>query len=235
MPLFVTQSFFRDPNVVSSLRKTEAGAWVPLGMSCPLERNPFITNSRKLISSAAVQYLQSNPGGMSLTSVCLCVCVCVCCRQTHSVCCCGACAVHQGFDGAVWPDLLLWDPEAFWTFSEMPSWCLPWLWWTQTGYSLFSSTHLSESKYIFQHGVSPSLCFSRCCRRRTLSSTVCLGERIERSFCFAFSSTFVLEESSVSTKTPSSPTSAPQRKSTETWSGGQHLTIFYLNTYCPTI
>lgn len=56
---------------------------------------------------------------------------------------------------------------------------------------------------------------SRCCRTRSLSTTIWLGGRRGESFCLASSSTCVLGVSSVSMKTPLILTSAPQSKYTK--------------------
>lgn len=64
---------------------------------------------------------------------------------------------------------------------------------------------------------------SRCCRTRSLSTTMWLGGRRGESFCLASSSTCVLGVSSVSMKTPLILTSAPQSKYTKIWSGEKHL------------
>lgn len=72
-------------------------------------RKPFITHSRKLISSAG-HGLPSNLSGMFFD-----LCVCLLRRQASGVCWCGAGAVHTCLHGAVWPILLLWGCEALGT------------------------------------------------------------------------------------------------------------------------
>lgn len=90
-----------------------------------------------------------------------------------------------------------------------------------------------ELRQVTLSSFDPSICFdadsiqdfvasSRCYRMKIRSTTMQSGKRDEKSFCSASSNTCALEESSVSTRTPLIPTSAPQRKYTKTWLG-QHF------------
>lgn len=198
----------------------KAGAWVPLGMSCPLDRKPFSTDSRKLISSAG-QYLQSNLCGMFF-NFCVCVFVVdkpVVCVDVEPVPCTKA--SMELFDPIYSCGILRPSGHVVKCFHDVyPDY-------DELRQVNFLITSLSLSIfYIFfdMESVQVFLCSSsRCYRMRTLSTTMWLGERSEGSFCFASSSTCVSEESSVSTKTPLILISVPQSTSTETWSGGQNL------------
>lgn len=186
---------------------------------CHAPSELLIIDSKKLIAPAG-HYLQSDVDGTLVT--------CVCYRQATSVCECGGCAMHCSLHGTVWPHLLLWDSEALWTYSKMFPWCLPWLWWAQTGDFLLHHPPLCS---IFQHCVSSDWpCFSRCCRKKTLTTTMLLGRRNGESFSFASLDTCVLEESSVNMKTPLIRISAQRSRCTKTWSGGDTHVCFVSTT-----
>lgn len=158
------KSFFRDPDVTSNLRKMEAGVWVPLGMSC----HPESFWSLKVENWSHLLNIYRQIPAECFWLVC--VSFCVYCRQACGVCSGGGGAMHCSVHGPLWPNLLLRNPEALWWRSEMLSWCLPWLWWTQTG---DSSLHASAC-ILFVHtgSVQVFLCFSRCCRKKTPITTM---------------------------------------------------------------
>lgn len=205
--LWMTQGFFRDPNVVSSL-PTQFGAEALLGTSPPACHRVH----RELISCI----LQNHSLVEHVWWACTCVCVDR--RQAGGVCGGGAGAVHWSHHGALWPHLLLRGPDALRTHGQMLSRRPSRLRWAETGQCSSSSSshaHLSVAwDWI-------SLSSSSCCRRRTRSTTTRLVWRHGGSFCFASSSTCVWEASSVSTTTSSTPTSAPPSESTRTWSGAR--------------
>lgn len=71
---------------------------------------PFITDIRKLLSSAPVFAVRS-------LQIFFFFFVCVCYRQANGVCQCGAHALHEGLHGAVWSNLFLRHLEAHWACS----------------------------------------------------------------------------------------------------------------------
>lgn len=185
----------------------------------------FITDSMKLIPSAG-QYWQSNLSGMFWTSVCVFVVdKPVVCVDVEPVPCTQV--SMELFDPIYSCGILRPSGHVVKCFHDVyPDYD------ELRRVSYFSphppvlSVCLSVCLNAFWHRFKQvSLCYSRCCRKRTPSTTTWLGGRSAESFCFASSSTCVSEESSVSMKTPSILTSAPQSKSIKTWSGGQNLSI----------
>lgn len=151
-------------------------------------RKPFITDNRKLISSVR-QYLQSNLWGMCLTSACVCLCVFVVDKPVVSVDVepvpCTQVSMEL-FDpiyscGVLRPSghVVKCFHDVYPDYDELRQ------------VSLFS--HPPDCLCLSFPDMKPALICScsRCCRKRTLSTTMWLEERSGESFCFVYSSTCV--------------------------------------------
>lgn len=212
-PSVCAQCFFRDPEVLSSLRKMEAGVWVPLGMSCTFHH--WYQEIALICSSFCSQ----------VSSDFFFSCVCVADKPMVSV------SVEPTPCTKV--SMELFDPIYSCGILRPTGHVVKCFHDVYPDYDELRQVSLSSFFFFFTlfyfvvfinfEPVHDFFGCSRCCGTRSLSTTMWLGERSGESFCLASSSTCVLGVSSVSMKTPLILTSAPQSKYTKIWSGEKHL------------